>query len=125
MVRRVPIAGIRNATGRNVPRMLPIVESAYMRPATSPACSTLRTPSRTANGDAIPSSVTGIEKSSMTAKNEPRNAPTDVLANALTAADRNGWAMKGSTAIAAAAISIRRAITVIDGCRSATRPPTK
>ena len=102
-----------------------MVDRAYMRPDTSPASSTVRTPRRTANGEAIPSSVTGTEKSSMTAKNEPRNAPTDVLANALTAADRNGWAMNGSTAMAAAAISISRAITVIEGWQSATRPPTK
>src|SRR3712207_7646613 len=39
MVRRVPMAGMRTATEPNVPMMLPTVDSAYRRPATSPACS--------------------------------------------------------------------------------------
>ena len=109
IVRRVPMAGISTATGRNVPRMLPAVESAYIRPATSPDFSTLVTPSLTANGDAMPSSVIGTEKISIAAKKEPRNAPTEASAKAPTAASSRGCARNGVTAIAAAAISSSRA----------------
>ena len=109
IVRRVPISGISTTTGRNVPRIAPAVESAYIRPAISPARSTESTPSRTANGEAIPSSVIGTENSAIEAKNEPRKAPTEASANALTAADSSGSAMKGMIAIAIAAHSISRA----------------
>ena len=105
--------------------MLPAVDRAYMRPATSPAFSMLVTPSRTANGDAMPSSVIGTEKISMAAKNEPRKAPTDASANAVTAWSSSGLAMNGVTAMAAAAISISRARYCMSGCLSASRPPRK
>ena len=55
----------------------------------------LVTPSRTANGEAMPSSVIGTEKISMAAKNEPRKAPTDASANAPTARSSSGSAMNG------------------------------
>ena len=109
----------------NVPRMLPAVDSAYILPATSPAFSTLSTPSLTANGDAIPSRVMGTEKIAIAAKNDPRNAPTDALANASTATLRSGSARNGVMAIAAAASSISRARYGRCGWRSASRPPRK
>src|SRR4029078_9457941 len=100
------MAGMGTATGRNVPMIEPDVESAYMRPATAPASSMVVTPRRTANGEAMPSRVIGAEKSSITAKNEPRKAPTDAPANASTAALRNGSATNGRTATHAAADSM-------------------
>jgi len=89
--------------------MLPAVERAYIRPATSPARSTLTTPSRIANGDAMPSSVIGTEKISIAAKKDPRKAPTEASANAPTARSSSGWARNGVTEIAAAAKIISRA----------------
>ncbi len=103
----------------------PDVERAYMRPATAPASSIVVTPSRTAKGEAIPRSVIGAENSSITAKKEPRKAPTDAPANASTAALRKGSATKGRTATHPAAASISQHRNRIVGWRSARRPPTK
>ena len=108
MVRRVPISGISSTTGRKVPRIDPAVESAYRRPAISPARSTESTASRTANGETIPSRVIGTENSAMEAKKEPRKAPTDASANAPTAAESSGSDTNGITAIAIAAHTISR-----------------
>ena len=51
----------------------------------------------------------GTEKISIDAKNEPRNAPTEALAKALTARSSSGCVRNGVAAMAAAAISISRA----------------
>src|SRR5207253_5484063 len=49
-VGRVPQVGMNQKTGRNVPRMLPAVDSAYTRPAVLPPVSTSRSRSRIAKG---------------------------------------------------------------------------
>ena len=46
----VPKLGMNQNTGRNVPRMLPAVDSAYTRPAVLPPDSTFFSSSRIANG---------------------------------------------------------------------------
>ncbi len=75
------------------------------RPLTEPAVLTSRTARRTANGDTIPSSDTGTLKSSSVAKNEPATTPMLSALNPCSASWRNGWAMNGSTVIAALATS--------------------
>ena len=107
IVRRVPISGISSTTGRNVPRIDPAVESAYRRPAISPARSTESTASRTANGETIPSRVIGTENNAMEAK-KTRKAPTDASANSPTAAESSGSDTNGITAMAIAAHTISR-----------------
>ena len=101
------------------------MDSAYRRPAISPARSTESTASRTANGETIPSSVIGTENSAIEAKKEPRKAPTDASANAPTAAESSGSDTNGITAIAIAAHMISRHMYDRLGWRSASRPPQK
>src|SRR4051812_18883573 len=57
MVRRVPISGISSTTGRKVPRIDPAVDSAYRRPAISPAPPTQSTARPTPNGGTTPNNA--------------------------------------------------------------------
>ena len=124
-VRCVPTQGINTSADRNTPTRLPIVESAYRRPATCPACSTESTASRIAQGEIAPSSSTGSATSTSTAASEPMNAPASTVSSARTAACRKGPATSGTTASSTAAASTVRRRSRSCGWRSAKRPPSQ
>ena len=79
IVRCVPISGMATSAAKKVPRMLPAVESAKMRPATRPASATPVAASLTANGVTMPSSTTGGANSASAAANEPSTAPVETV----------------------------------------------
>ena len=103
MVRCVPMAGISARAELNVPTMAPTVASELSPPLVRPAWSSRASDRRSANGEAMPSSVTGAENSSSVAKNEPATAPMLTAANPRSARSRMGWAMNGSAAVSSAA----------------------
>ena len=125
IVRCVPTTGIATRAAPNVPRMLPIVESPYSRPATVPAVSTVGSASRIANGLTAPSSVTGTANSSSAARNEPTTAPIDAASSSRTVAPRNGRATNGITATANPATRTILPSSLASGRRSASRPPNQ
>ena len=116
---------IVTSAGRNVPTRLPAVESAKIRPATAPAVRTSSTASRIANGVTIPSRITGGAKSTSAPRKEPITAPAESRSSPRTETSRNGWARKGTAAIASAAAVTTAPSTVRLGLRSASRPPSQ
>ena len=125
IVRCVPISGMATSAARNVPRMLPAVESAKMRPATRPASSTPVAASLTANGVTMPSSTTGGANSASAAANEPSTAPVDSVSMPRTESSSSGRATNGTAAMSAAATMTIVASSVADGRRSASLPPNQ
>ncbi len=115
IVRCVPISGIVTRAGRNVPRMLPAVDRAKMRPAVRPASSTPVAARRTAKGVTMPSRITGGAKSASEAANEPTTAPTEIVSMPRTDRSRNGRATNGTAAINAAAIRTIAASQLVEG----------
>ena len=92
-----------------MPTRLPIVEIAYIRPATVPLSSTRSTASRIAYGDAAPSSITGGATSTETATSDPMNAPAETCSSASTETSRNGSATNGIRATPSPADQDQRA----------------
>ena len=121
----MPTAGISTSAESSVPTRLPAVESAYRRPATSPASSTLFTASRIAHGDTMPSSSTGTATSPSTPTSEPMNAPAEIESRASTATSSSGSAANGTIASSTAAVSVSRQSPRMCGWRSAKRPPSQ
>jgi hypothetical protein len=107
-VRRVPTSGMNRRAEPRVPTREPAVDSAYSRPATVPASSTLDTASRMAYGDTAPSSRTGTATSPSTPISEPTNAPADTESSASTATCSSGSAANGTSARRPAAVSASR-----------------
>ena len=124
-VRCVPTPGMSTSADPNVPMMAPTVASDERRPLVLPARSMSVSARRSANGDAMPSRVTGTEKSSSVERNDPTTVPTLTAAKPCSARLRNGRAMKGSTAVHSAAMTRIRPRTRRVGCRSAMRPPSQ
>src|SRR5688572_21522081 len=124
-VRRVPTSGIKSSADTSVPNRLPAVDSAYSRPATWPACSTLSTASRRAHGETAPKSSTGTATRTSTATSEPKKAPAEISSSASTATSSSGSAANGTTASSAAAARVTRQRPRIVGLRSAHFPPSQ
>jgi hypothetical protein len=95
-VRLVPMAGIRASVGRNVPRMLPTVEMAYILPETLPEVSLSWIASRMAKGDTVPSSVTGTANSTIITPNEPISTAAFTFSTARAAICKTGRPMIGT-----------------------------
>ena len=110
---------------RNVPTMLPTVESAYRRPATAPASRTSTSASRMAKGATAPSSVIGTAKRASAAKKEPTTAPTETASRPRRATSRIGRAMNGVSATAPAATRMIQPRKRGSGRRSASFPPSQ
>ena len=102
-VRWVPSSGIRTRAETIVPVSEPKVEIAYSRPPTWPVLSGSATASRTAHGEAAPSSVTGTATRTRTPNSEPAKVPTERLSKASTEKSRKGCAAKGIAATSSAA----------------------
>ena len=68
-----------------------------------PACSTSGTASRSAYGEAAPSSITGTATRTSTANSEPTNAPAEIESSASTETSKNGRARNGTIASSTAA----------------------
>jgi hypothetical protein len=66
------------------------------------------TASRTAQGEAAPSRVTGTATSTSTPNSEPAKPPTETLSKASAEKPRKGRAANGTTAISRAAIRTSR-----------------
>ena len=125
IVRCVPISGMATSAARKVPRMLPAVESAKMRPATRPASVTPVAARRTANGVTMPRRTTGGANSASAAANEPRTAPVETVSMPCTERSRRGRATNGTAAMSAAATMTMVASSGAEGRRSASRPPSQ
>jgi len=124
-VRCVPTPGISSSAAPNVPMMAPTVAIDESRPLVRPARSMAVIDRRNANGDAMPISVTGTEKSSSVDTNEPTTTPMLTAANPWSARFRNGRAMNGSTAVASEPRTRMTPSARGVGCRSAIRPPSQ
>ena len=124
-VRCVPTPGISTSADPNVPTMAPTVASEDRRPLVRPARSIAVSERRRTNGEAMPMSVTGTEKSSSVDTNDPTTTPMLTAANPCSARLRNGRATKGSTAVHTAPSTRIRPSTRGVGCRSAIRPPSQ
>jgi hypothetical protein len=72
----VPINGMNNKIGRNVPKNDPRVEIAYTRPEILPASVGARIAKRIANGEIVPNRVIGTLNRINTPVNEPNRMAT-------------------------------------------------
>ena len=110
-------------TGRNDPSMEPIVDRAYMRPATDPDSEALFVRSLIAKGDVQPSNVIGIANISIVPANAPATMGAFNDVKALDAYNNTGLEMTGINAVVTDAQQIRVKYFAVLGVLSANRPP--
>src|SRR3989441_5213762 len=114
-VRRTPNVGISQSTGRNDPRILPVVEIAYNDPLVRPLCPTSLVTSRIANGDTRPSKVTGMAKRRIVPRRELKKILTETCSSPVTDQARTRSLINGSSAVESAATAVMTQRTCADG----------
>ncbi len=124
-VRCVPTPGMSTSAAPNVPTMAPTVASDESRPLVRPARLMSVIARRRANGEAMPISVTGMEKSSRVDTKDPTTTPMLTAAKPCNARLRNGRATKGRAAVQTAPSTRISPSTRGVGCRSAILPPSQ
>ncbi len=77
--------------------MLPTVEMAYIRPETRPALAVSSMARRIANGETVPSSVTGTANRISVTANDPAIAAALTLSTARAASCKTGRATTGTS----------------------------
>ena len=92
----VPIAGISQRTGRNVPRIAPTVDTAYTLPETRPASAASVIERRMAKGETQASKVMGTTKRMSTDMNEPAMMAASKACTATAACRSTGLATSGT-----------------------------
>jgi len=119
----VPSVGIVTSTGRNEPRMDPIVDRAYTLPATEPASDGLVVRSRIAKGDVHPSKVIGAANISIVPANAPATTGAFNEVNAVAAYNSTGLDITGIKAVVMDAQQSIVKYFLGLGVLSASRPP--